>query len=599
MSKNASIPAKTLPDGVTEAAVMESIAENPYIGGFLEWKEKYGGGTPPTLSSFVEYCIKKENGTVSDSEVYILNPETQILQDYLSCNPQAGSYEILDVESGGGKVGNKILIGGQQADGTRSYYVGFQGTQEDEWYDNAEGMVKIVTSQQVDAAQYFDRMVEDHNIMIQDQVIVTGHSKGGNKAQYVTMASENADLVDSCIALDGQGFSPEAVEQWKQYPGMYEERRNKIILVAGKNDFVHVLGERIAANTYYIDYFDSSPDAPEILCACEVPVVGGLLEGQVGHIALDLGQIMTYHFNEYLFQNTWDDEHHHYVFSSQLQGDANQSKFSQFVQNVNDYLMSLPPGERLSSATAIMSLFAKEGTLDGYEATLTDWISTLITVYELLRNNGSPPDPLLESIGFVINSLRYLRNQWEQYRAAKAQAAAQSMAQDEPYIYIDTRAWNDLSIIVSRLGNIDYSGIQKKLFNIQTQLDNIDRSIGRVLQSAHSILSETQEALAAAGNAISEFLHGDIIGGIYATIDMAKEAWDVFESLANTAQAIINAAQVLVEAVWATGIKVGQALSLISTDDTIRKLGDYLAYTARDFQSAEQQNIRWLCEWGV
>lgn len=36
-----------------------------------------------------------------------------------------------------------------------------------------------------------------------DSITVTGHSKGGNKAQYVTVLS---DKVDRCISMDGQGF---------------------------------------------------------------------------------------------------------------------------------------------------------------------------------------------------------------------------------------------------------------------------------------------------------------------------------------------------------------------------------------------------------
>ena len=43
-------------------------------------------------------------------------------------------------------------------------------------------------------------------------IIVTGHSKGGNKAQYVTINSKYNDLIDKCFSFDGQGMSPEAIE---------------------------------------------------------------------------------------------------------------------------------------------------------------------------------------------------------------------------------------------------------------------------------------------------------------------------------------------------------------------------------------------------
>ena len=44
-----------------------------------------------------------------------------------------------------------------------------------------------------------------------DSITVTGHSKGGNKAQYVTVLS---DKVDRCISMDGQGFFQEFLNQY-------------------------------------------------------------------------------------------------------------------------------------------------------------------------------------------------------------------------------------------------------------------------------------------------------------------------------------------------------------------------------------------------
>ena len=44
-----------------------------------------------------------------------------------------------------------------------------------------------------------------------DSITVTGHSKGGNKAQYVTVLS---DKVDRCISMDGQRFSQEFLNQY-------------------------------------------------------------------------------------------------------------------------------------------------------------------------------------------------------------------------------------------------------------------------------------------------------------------------------------------------------------------------------------------------
>ena len=52
-----------------------------------------------------------------------------------------------------------------------------------------------------------------------DSITVAGHSKGGNKAQYVTVLS---DKVDRCISMDGQGFSQEFID--KYYAEIQKER---------------------------------------------------------------------------------------------------------------------------------------------------------------------------------------------------------------------------------------------------------------------------------------------------------------------------------------------------------------------------------------
>lgn len=79
------------------------------------------------------------------------------------------------------------------------------------------------------------------------RVIVTGHSKGGNKAQFVTMESKYGKLIDACYSVDGQGFSEMAVDRWKSKYGQegYEERTGKLNGIHGENDYVSVLGNSI------------------------------------------------------------------------------------------------------------------------------------------------------------------------------------------------------------------------------------------------------------------------------------------------------------------------------------------------------------------
>lgn len=128
-----------------------------------------------------------------------------------------------------------------------SVYIMYRGTGDGEWLDNGMGMTQASTTQQMRALDYFESVVKNNELTQADRVIVTGHSKGGNKAQFVTMESEQAELIDCCYSVDGQGFSENAIEKWKQTYGEqgYSARIQKLYGIHGENDYVSVLGHCI------------------------------------------------------------------------------------------------------------------------------------------------------------------------------------------------------------------------------------------------------------------------------------------------------------------------------------------------------------------
>lgn len=78
------------------------------------------------------------------------------------------------------------------------------GTAEDgtEWCDNALGLSSSDTPQQVEARAFAEYIAH----LTDKDVVVSGHSKGGNKAMYAAITS---DCVARCVAFDGQGFGAE------------------------------------------------------------------------------------------------------------------------------------------------------------------------------------------------------------------------------------------------------------------------------------------------------------------------------------------------------------------------------------------------------
>ena len=126
-------------------------------------------------------------------------------------------------------------------------YVVFEGTIDAEWLDNGEGLSQDKSDQQENALAYFNLVAQENGWTETDTVIVSGHSKGGNKAQYITLYAEDADIIDYCISVNGQGFSN--LEEEEHYTKHSKQQRqeaiDKMYSLCGEYDYVHGLGNVI------------------------------------------------------------------------------------------------------------------------------------------------------------------------------------------------------------------------------------------------------------------------------------------------------------------------------------------------------------------
>ncbi|MEG2083054.1 MAG: hypothetical protein RRY38_00490, partial [Oscillospiraceae bacterium] len=76
------------------------------------------------------------------------------------------------------------------------------------------------------------------------EVIVAGHSKGGNKAQLVAIFR---DEVKICFSFNGQGFSAEALAAFKRDFPDFERRVSRIYSISCCNDPVSAMGDRLVS----------------------------------------------------------------------------------------------------------------------------------------------------------------------------------------------------------------------------------------------------------------------------------------------------------------------------------------------------------------
>jgi len=138
---------------------------------------------------------------------------TQARDDY-GDNPDKGGMRVA------------CFVGDDNDDAT----VVFRGTGGPmEWHDNGVAAYTAESQQQEEALRYIEGLTD------YDNITVTGHSKGGNKAQYVAIMS---DKVDRCVSFDGQGFSMEFMAKYKD---VILENSYKITSISDEYDFVNCL----------------------------------------------------------------------------------------------------------------------------------------------------------------------------------------------------------------------------------------------------------------------------------------------------------------------------------------------------------------------
>lgn len=120
----------------------------------------------------------------------------------------------------------------------------FRGTggTEDAWTDNFEGAFCSDTDIQQTANDFVELECGKYR-----DIVVTGHSKGGNMAMYVTV--KQGERIKECVSYDGQGFGDEFRTQNKDEVAIASP---KILSISAYNDFVNILLASIAGTAIYV-----------------------------------------------------------------------------------------------------------------------------------------------------------------------------------------------------------------------------------------------------------------------------------------------------------------------------------------------------------
>lgn len=218
------------------------------------YSEAYNGRTLGELAGLFNKNIdaqirgEEENGRklVSDEQLY----RKQIVERILKKYPYIGDI-VLREQSGllRDKNGDRIYKTGTNAYTFENLHkneivVAFRGTYMGEWADNALIILEETTPQLEEALRYVEHVQSRYP---DKKIILTGHSKGGNKAQfaYMNIQGNNAMYV---ISFNAPGFSDVLYNRWKESL-ILERKKAGVICINSDSDYVSAIGTGIAKSS--------------------------------------------------------------------------------------------------------------------------------------------------------------------------------------------------------------------------------------------------------------------------------------------------------------------------------------------------------------
>lgn len=149
----------------------------------------------------------------------------------------------LDTAFGGGGGISAVFINEEEKEAV----VAFRGTASNEWVDDFEGANQVDSLQQINALEWYKSVYRKLHLE-NYTVTVIGHSKGGNKAKYITILN---DTPARCVSFDGQGFSDEFIAHYRK---RILKRQDIIENHNIDFDYVNILMNDVGRKTYYIGY---------------------------------------------------------------------------------------------------------------------------------------------------------------------------------------------------------------------------------------------------------------------------------------------------------------------------------------------------------
>lgn len=156
----------------------------------------------------------------------------------------------LDNEIAGNKAGTTKVVNAIFQYGNNFIFV-FKGTAGAlEWRDNGECVYleTLESLQQKRALAFFDKSVEKYDKKIKN-IIVSGHSKGGNKAQYIGVLRGDLAKIKVVYSLNGMGFNRTF---FSTYANQIKLHAHKIVDITNEFDYVNAIMRTVSGKVIYL-----------------------------------------------------------------------------------------------------------------------------------------------------------------------------------------------------------------------------------------------------------------------------------------------------------------------------------------------------------
>lgn len=208
----------------------------------------YGPGT--TVGEIVNRMRSMDLDPTKDYGSYITGEDWNHMLNAIANDPQLMSVQIVahhtDYAAGGGGGVSTVFADPS----TGEAVVVFRGTAAQEWKDDFLGGTATGTADGVSTVQQQNALdwYQSLDLDAYSSVTVTGHSKGGNKAKYITVRD---DSVTRCVSFDGQGFSDEFIQT---YSAEIAQNQGKISNHNVDYDYVNLVLNDIGSETFYKGY---------------------------------------------------------------------------------------------------------------------------------------------------------------------------------------------------------------------------------------------------------------------------------------------------------------------------------------------------------